>query len=76
MTHPFKYVLIVAALVATFWAAISWVTGFDADFRVAAVVAIVCLGLPHLLDYRVSEELRCGREAVWERRERECQADR
>lgn len=82
MTHPAKYVLIVAAAAATFWAAISWVTGFDADFRVAAIVAILCLGATQFLDYRSSEQLRqrylweCGREAVWERRERECQADR
>lgn len=76
MTHA-KGVFIFAAMIATLWAAISFVTGFDADFRAAAIIAILCLGATHFLDYRSSEQLRqkflweCGREAVWDRRDLE-----
>lgn len=82
MTQPVKVFLLTLAAIATFWAAVSLATGFDGDFKAAAVIAILALGATQFIDYRDSEQLRqrylweCGREAVWERRERECQADR
>lgn len=54
MTDPVKHLLILVAAFATGWAAVSWVVGFDGDFKAAAVVAILCLGVKELLDYRVS----------------------
>jgi 4-hydroxybenzoate polyprenyltransferase len=63
MDHPVKYVLLILAAAATFWAAISWATGFDSDFKTSAVIAIVCLGGTQYLDYRNSER----RTNLWER---------
>lgn len=54
MTDPVKHFLILMAGFATGWAAVSWVVGFDGDFKAAAVVAILCLGAKEFLDYRVS----------------------
>lgn len=64
------------AAFATGWAGVAWLTGFDGDFKAAAIIAVLCLGATQFLDYRLSEQLRRGREAVWDRRERECEADR
>lgn len=54
MTDPVKHFLILVAGFATGWAAVSWVVGFDGDFKAAAVVAILCLGAKELLDFRES----------------------
>lgn len=72
-----KLFLIFAAAIATVWAAVSLITGADGDFRTGSILAILCLGATQFLDYHASEQLRqkylweCGREAVWDRRERE-----
>lgn len=82
MIHPVSYFLLICAAISTFWAAVASAFGFDGEFKTAAVIAIVCLGVTQFLDYRNSEEERrkylfeCEREAVWARRDRECQADR
>lgn len=60
-----KAVLLLLAAAATFWAAISLATGFDTDFKTAAVVAVCCLGVTVFLDYRGDESRR--REFRWER---------
>jgi hypothetical protein len=70
MHHPVKVLLLLAAAFATGWAAMAWLLAFDGDFKASAVIAILCLGATQFLDYR-SEQLRHGREAVWERRDLE-----
>jgi uncharacterized membrane protein YphA (DoxX/SURF4 family) len=67
VNQPVKHVLLLAAVVATFWAAISWVTGFDTDFKAAAVVAITCLGGVFVIDHRAEERARAAHSRyLWE----------
>lgn len=67
-----KPVLILVALFATLWAFASWLTGFDSDFVVGAVVAISALGAVVLLDYR-REWMVEYRQGVWDRRDAEAE---
>ena len=63
-------VLLVVAALATLYATASFLTGFDGDFEVSALAAILCLGFVVWLDYREAERRRYRAE-IWARRDRE-----
>ena len=66
--------LIFCAACATAYATMAFLVGPDGSFKVAAVLAAVCLGGVTLLDharYERDRRLARGREAVWTRRDRE-----
>ena len=67
MTRP---ALLLLAAISTIYATASFLTGFDADFTVSALLAALCLGGVFSLDYREAERRRY-REQVWARRDRE-----
>lgn len=81
MHHPVKVFLLLAAAFATGWAAMSWALSFDADFKAAAITAILALGVKEYLDYRDSEQVEqkylweSGREDVWDRRDAEAELE-
>lgn len=64
-----SFALLIASL-ATLYAAASWITGFQSDFFIAALVAVLALGVVFLLDHLryLREVRRQQREAVWRRR--------
>jgi len=66
-----KLALIFAALAATVWSIVSWLTGFTGDTTVGALVAILSLGGVFLIDHLDYERQRRReyRDAVWARRE-------
>jgi hypothetical protein len=59
--------LIIAA-VATMYATASFLTGFDGDFTVSAIVAFVALGAVFAIEHIECERIAQEREAVWRRR--------
>lgn len=71
MHHRVKSVLILVAAFASGWAAVSSVFGLDADFKVAFVAALLCLGGVFVIDHRGAERERMalGRQQVWDRRD-------
>jgi len=44
------------ASIATLYAMASFATGFDTDFKVAAIIAITCLGVNQFLDHAECEK--------------------
>jgi hypothetical protein len=70
MIYNARLPLLLIAFWATIWAAIAFFTGFEADFKVAAIVAALSLGGVFWLDHLAKERERMahGRDAVWRRR--------
>jgi hypothetical protein len=73
MTHLVS-LLVTAAALLTLYATASFLTGFDADFKTSALLAILCLGSVIALEHREHERRRRMTEyraGVWDRRDRQ-----
>lgn len=63
-------VCLFVAGIATLYATASFFAGFDGDFTIAAITAVLALGCVFICDHLAHERERLthGREAVWGRR--------
>lgn len=69
-----RLILLVAAAICTLNAAVAFFAQLSPDFEIYTLAAILCLGTKFAIDYRQLENRRRmieGRQAVWERHERE-----
>src|ERR1700744_1151880 len=70
--------LLAAAALLSIYATASFFTAFDTDFKVSAILAILCLCSVPFIDYHQAEhdaQIAMGRAEVWMRRDtelREC----